>query len=55
MVTAEHVEALGRQQGSDPTTKAPEAARTQALINITNVLQLIALVLIDIRDGKKSA
>jgi hypothetical protein len=56
MVTAETVAAIGTMLGTDPGMKNnQETARLQAIINLTDVLKLIAMVLIDIRDGKKDS
>jgi len=56
MVTAENVTAIGMTMGTDPGQKTdPKTGQIQAIINLTNVMQLIALILIDIRDGKKAA
>jgi hypothetical protein len=55
MVTAEQVVAIGIGRGTDPGQKTdPKTAQLQAIINLTDVLKLIAIVLIDIRDGKKA-
>jgi hypothetical protein len=54
MITAESVAAIGTALGTDPSVKKdPQTQQLQATINLTSVLQCIALVLIDIRDGKK--
>jgi hypothetical protein len=56
MVTAEDLAAIGTGRGTDPGQKTnPETARLQAIINLTDVMKLIGIVLIDIRDGKKAA
>jgi hypothetical protein len=55
MVTAEHVATIGVGRGTDPGQKTdPQTAQLQAIINLTDVLKTIAMVLIDIRDGKKA-
>ncbi len=54
MVTAEQVRSIGTTPGTDPGSKRdPQTSQTQAIVNLTNVMQLIALILIEIRDGKK--
>jgi hypothetical protein len=56
MVTAEAVLAVGQTPGTDPSIKRdPQTSQLQAIINLTQVMQLIALVLIDIRDGKRAS
>lgn len=55
MVTAENVKAIGTSQATDPTQKNnPELALRQTIVNLTDVMKAIALILIDIRDGKKA-
>ncbi len=54
MVTEKDVLAVGTG-AADPSAKLnPDLARAQAIVNLTNVMQQIALILIDIRDGKKA-
>lgn len=56
MVTVNEVLAIGTTQATDPGQKSnPDVARLQAIGNLTDVMKLIAIVLIDIRDGKKAA
>lgn len=56
MITADTVTAIGTQMGTDPGLKNnQETARLQAIINLTDVLKLIAIILIDIRDGKRAS
>jgi hypothetical protein len=55
MITAERVLAIGTDMATDPGRKNnPELSRLQAIINLTSVMQMIAVVLIDIRDGNKA-
>ena len=55
MVTADYVAAIGNAPGTNPGQKTdPNTAQLQAIINLTDVLKLVAIVLIDIRDGKKA-
>jgi hypothetical protein len=55
MVNAENVLAIGTSPTTDPSTKSnPDLALRQTVINLTDVMKAIALVLIDIRDGKKA-
>jgi hypothetical protein len=54
MITEKQVLAIGFSAGTDPSIKKdPPTQQLQATVNLTNVLQCIALILIDIRDGKK--
>jgi hypothetical protein len=54
MVTAETVLAVGQAPGTNPSIKSdPHTQQLQAISNLTTVMQLIALVLIEIRDGRK--
>jgi hypothetical protein len=54
MVTEKEVTAIGTGL-ADPSAKLnPDLSRAQAVVNLTNVMQLIALILIDIRDGNKA-
>ena len=54
MVTAQQIAEVGTSASTNPGNKNSEAAKLQAVINLTDVLKLIGIVLIDIRDGKKS-
>jgi len=54
MVTAEHVATIGVGRVQIQTKDRPTDAQLQAIINLTDVLTTIAMVLIDIRDGKKA-
>lgn len=55
VITAEKVAMIGTTAADDPGRKVnPEQAKLQAIINLTGVLQAIAIILIDIRDGKKA-
>ena len=55
MITADHVAAIGSLMGTDPGSKKdPQTAQLQALVNLTEAIKAVALVLIDIRDGRKS-
>jgi hypothetical protein len=54
MVTKESVLAVGQDAASNPAIKKdPHTAQLQSIANLTTVMQLIAMVLIEIRDGKK--
>lgn len=56
MVTAQDVAAIGTGIGTDPGQKTnSDVARLQAIVNLTDVLKLVAIILIDIRDGKKAS
>ena len=56
MITAEHIAVIGVGMGTDPGMKtSPDVAKLQAIVNLTEVMKSIALILIDIRDGKKAA
>ena len=53
-ITAEQVTAIGTAPGTDTGQKNnPEVAQLQALVNLTDVMKTIAIILIDIRDGRK--
>jgi hypothetical protein len=53
-IRPEQVLAIGTTPGSDPGSKVnPDVAKTQAIINVSEVLKVIALILIEIRDGKR--
>ena len=53
LIRAEQVLAIGTQ-AADPGAKLnPDVAKTKAIINVAEVLKVIALILIEIRDGKR--
>lgn len=55
IVTAAHVEKIGTLPGTDPNVKNnPDLQHLQAFVNLTDVLKLMTMVLIDIRDGRKA-
>ena len=53
LVSREQVFAIGTG-AADPGAKVnPDLAKTQAIVNVTEVLKVIALLLIDIRDERE--
>jgi hypothetical protein len=55
MITVEYVESIGTTRGTDPGQKTnPETARLQAIINLTDAVKAVAIVLIEIRDANNS-
>ena len=53
MITSEQIAKIGSGYGDPSTKKEPQNAQLQALVNLTDAVKAIALVLVDIRDGKK--
>jgi hypothetical protein len=52
-IRPEQVLAVGTGM-ADPGAKTnPDVAKTQAIINVGEVLKIIAIILIEIRDGKR--
>jgi hypothetical protein len=54
MITREQIASIGTGPGTNPGDKTGESASAQAIVNLTDVMKLIAMILLEIRDGKKA-